>query len=188
MFSPPPLSESSLQTSRRIVLGEIVGAHGLRGELRVRFSGDEPDHLLACEAVWIGRHGDDPEARRFVVETAGLGRRGEVRLRLDGIRSREAVAAWIGWLVSAPAAILPALPAGEFYWFELIGCRVESASGERVGSVREIWETGAHDVLVVEDENGRRRLLPTAAELMTEIDLEARRIVVVDLPGLLDPV
>lgn len=170
------------------MLGEIVGAHGLRGELRVRFSGDSPEHLLACEAVWIGRHADDPEARRFAVEAAGLGRGGEVRLQLDGIRSREAVAAWVGWLVSAPAAILPVLPEGEFYWFELIGCRVESASGERVGSVREIWETGAHDVLVVEDEEGRRRLVPTAAELMTEVDLEARRIIVVDLPGLLDPV
>jgi len=154
----------------------------------VRFSGDSPKHLLACEAVWIGRHADDPEARRFAVEEAGSGRGGEVRLRLEGIRSREAVAAWVGWLVSAPSAILPVLPEGEFYWFELIGCRVETASGERVGCVREIWETGAHDVLVVEDEEGRRRLVPTAAELMTEVDLDARRIVVVDLPGLLDPV
>ena len=184
----PPVTASSVHFSRRIVLGEIVGAHGLQGELRVRFSGDSPGHLLSCDAVWIGRLVDDPEARRFAVETAGPGRGGEVRLRLHGIRSREAVAAWVGWLVSAPAAMLPALPEGEFYWFELIGCRVESASGEPVGSVREIWETGAHDVLVVEDEDGRCRLVPTAAELMTEVDLEARRIVVVDLPGLLDPV
>lgn len=170
------------------MLGEIVGAHGLGGELRVRYSGDSPDHLLSCDAVWISRHADDPEARRFAVEVAGTGRGGEVRLRLDGIRNREAVASWVGRLVSAPAAILPELPEGEFYWFELIGCRVESASGEPVGCVREIWETGAHDVLVVEDEEGRRRLVPTAAELMTEVDLDTRRIVVVDLPGLLDPV
>ena len=54
--------------------------------------------------------------------------------------------------------------------------------------VREIWETGAHDVLLVEDEEGVRRLLPTASELMREIDLEASRIVVVDLPGLLEPI
>ncbi|MBW1882105.1 MAG: ribosome maturation factor RimM, partial [Deltaproteobacteria bacterium] len=47
--------------------------------------------------------------------------------------------------------------------------------------------TGAHDVLLVEDEAGVRRLVPTAGPLMTEIDIAARRIVVVDLPGLLEP-
>jgi 16S rRNA processing protein RimM len=91
-------------------------------------------------------------------------------------------------VVTSPATLLPPLPEGEFYWYELIGCQVVSESGESVGAVREIWETGAHDVLVVEDENGVRRLIPTAAELMKKVDLVARRIVVVDLPGLLEPV
>ena len=56
-----------------------------------------------------------------------------------------------------------------------------------IGTVIEIWETGAHDVLVVESEGGQRHLLPTARELMPEIDLEASRIVVEDIPGLFDP-
>ena len=55
-------------------------------------------------------------------------------------------------------------------------------------TVRELLETGAHDVLVVRGEDGRDRLIPTARELMREVDLEQGRIVVVDLPGLLDPV
>jgi 16S rRNA processing protein RimM len=54
--------------------------------------------------------------------------------------------------------------------------------------VREIWETGAHDVLVVEGEGGRRCLVPTARDLMREVDVEAGRIVVEELPGLFDPV
>jgi 16S rRNA processing protein RimM len=91
-------------------------------------------------------------------------------------------------LVTSPATLLPELPAGEFYWYELIGCRVATEGGEQVGRVREIWETGAHDVLVVEDEEGVRRLIPTAAELMKDVDLVERRIIVVDLPGLLEPV
>jgi 16S rRNA processing protein RimM len=172
---------------RRIVLGEITGTHGLCGEVRVRFAGDMPDHLLACEAVWLGRRADDPEAERYAVQGRGLGRGGEVRLHLEGISTREAAHALVGQLVTASPEILPELPEGEFYWFELIGCRVESESGEPAGSVREIWETGAHDVLVVEDEQGRRRLIPTAAALMKQVDLEARRIVVADLPGLFDP-
>jgi 16S rRNA processing protein RimM len=91
-------------------------------------------------------------------------------------------------LVTSPVTLLPELPAGEFYWYELIGCQVESEGGLQAGTVREIWQTGAHDVLVVEDEDGVRRLIPTAAELMKDVDLVARRIVVSDLPGLLEPV
>jgi len=174
--------------AERIVLGEVAGAHGLRGELRVRVAGDSPDHLLEVEAIWLSRRVADPEARRYAVIDRGLARAGEVRLRLRGIDHRDQVQPLVGQLVTAPSSILPALPEGEFYWYELIGCRVESESGEVAGTVREIWETGAHDVLMVEDEDGVRRLLPTAAELMKRVDLEARQIVVVDLPGLLTPI
>ena len=51
--------------SQRIVLGEVTGAHGLKGELRVRIAGDAPDHLMTSEAVWLARSPQDPEARRF---------------------------------------------------------------------------------------------------------------------------
>ena len=107
---------------------------------------------------------------------------------LEGVDRREDVSALVGLLVMASADVLAPLPEGEFYWFELVGCRVESAGGEVIGEVREIWETGAHDVLLVEDEDGVRRLVPTAEALLEAIDLEARLIVVADLPGLLEPV
>jgi len=165
-----------------------MGPHGLQGEVRVRIASDDPETLLSAEAVWLGKGPGDPEARRYRVHGCGTGRKGEVRLRFDGVEGREAVRRLVGMLVTTPATRLPELPAGEFYWYELIGCQVESEGGEQVGTVREIWETGAHDVLVVEDEEGVRRLIPTAAELMKDVDLAARRIIVVDLPGLLEPV
>ena len=170
------------------MLGEISGTHGLRGEVRVRVAGDGPDHLLAAERVWLGRQADDPEARRHVVAGRGHAPGGEVRLRFEGIDRREQAADLVGLLVTTSPAELDVLPEGEFYWFQLIGCRVETEAGECVGRVKEIWETGAHDVLMVEDADGVRRLVPTAAELMKRIDPEAERIVVVDLPGLLEPI
>jgi 16S rRNA processing protein RimM len=184
----PPRASHSRQHNQRIVLGEIAGAHGLDGEIRIRFASDGPETLLAAEAIWVGTSASDPEARRYRVHGCGTGRKGEVRLRFEGIAGREAIGKLVGLLVSAPASELPELPEGEFYWYELIGCQVVSEAGLEVGTVREIWETGAHDVLVVEDDDGVRRLLPTAAELMKDVDLEVGRIVVVDLPGLLEPV
>lgn len=179
---------TAIELQQRIVLGKIMGPHGLRGEVRVRIASDDPTPLLGAEAIWLGKSATDPEARRYRVHGCGLGRKGEVRLRFDGVEGREAVGPLVGMLVTSPVSLLPELPAGEFYWYELIGCEVESETGERAGTVREIWETGAHDVLVVEDEDGVRRLIPTAAELMKDVDLVTRRIVVVDLPGLFEPV
>ena len=179
---------TAFQHQKRIVIGEIMGPHGLTGEVRVRIASDDPETLLNVEAVWLGKNPADPEARRYRVRGCGLGRKGEVRLRFDGVEGREAVGRLVGMLVTSPATLLPELPEGEFYWYELIGCRVESETGEQAGTVREIWETGAHDVLVVEDDDGVRRLIPTAAELMKGVDLDAGKIVVVDLPGLFEPV
>ena len=176
------------QFQERIPIGVIAGPHGLDGEVRVRIAGDGPEPLLRAEAVWVGTSPTDPEARRYRVQGCGPGRKGEVRLRFDGVEGREAIAGLVGLIVSTPPSHLPALPDGEFYWYELIGCRVVSENGFDVGTVREIWETGAHDVLVVVDADGVRRLLPTARDLMTDVNLETGRIVVADLPGLLEPV
>ena len=180
--------DKKLPSAERIVLGEVVGAHGLAGELRVRITGDVPDHLLSAEVVWLGKRAKDPEAKRRVVTGAAMAPRGEVRLRLAGVTRREDVQPLVGLVVTASPDLLPDLPEGEFYWYELVGCRVESAQGVDVGIVREIWETGAHDVLLVEDPDGVRRLVPTAEALLETIDLDARRIVVADVPGLLEPV
>jgi 16S rRNA processing protein RimM len=172
----------------RIVIGEILGAHGLRGEVRVRVTGDSAENILESEALWLARRPEDPSPRRVSVCGGGPGRAGEVRLRLQGIEDRDAAEALRGLRLMTETSALPKLPEGEFYWHELVGCRVESEAGIAVGVVQEIWATGAHDVLVVVDALGVRRLVPTAAELMKTIDLAARRIVVADLPGLLDAV
>ena len=183
----PRRVEHVREASQRVVLGEVSGAHGVRGEVRVRLSVDSPEPLFALDSAWIGESPLDPEARRYRVLACSPARPGEVRLRLEGVANRGSVGTLLGRLVMAPASVLPELPEGEFYWYELIGFRVESEAGQVVGTVREIWETGAHDVLLVEDEDGVRHLIPTAMELMKDVDATQRRIIVVDLPGLLEP-
>jgi len=172
----------------KIALGRVVGAHGLRGQLRVRCLGDHPGNLLAAASIELAdaRGAEDPAPQRREIREAAAGRAGEVRLRLAGVEDRNAALALRGHLLLGNSADLAPLPEGEFYWFQLIGCRVERA-GRTLGRVREIWETGAHDVLVVSGCDGRERLIPTARELVPEVDLAARRIVVADLPGLGDP-
>ena len=170
----------------QVVLGRAVGAHGLRGELRVRIFGDGPENLARHRDIWLADSEDDPKPRRFVVNQVGSGRAREARLALQGVEDRDAAQELKGLLVLGRAETLEPLPEGEYYWHELVGCRVESREGRIVGTVREIWETGAHDVLVVEAEDGQQHLISTARELVPEIDPEARRIVVDLLPGLIE--
>ncbi len=170
-----------------VIVGRVVGAHGLRGELRVRMLGETNDNLDAGVSVKLAREEGDPKAVEARVRAIGSGRRGEARLTLDGVDSREAAEALRGRLVLAPAGHLEPLAEGEYYQYELVGCRVEDGCGRNLGVVSGIWETGAPDVLVVKDESaGREHLIPAAGAFLREVDLEARRIVVDAPPGLLD--
>lgn len=88
----------------------------------------------------------------------------------------------VGAEICVPESRLPALAADEFYWHQLIGLEVMSVDGRRLGTIRQIIETGSNDVYVVQE--GREEvLIPALAEVVREVNLE-RRLMVVDLPAL----
>jgi 16S rRNA processing protein RimM len=159
--------------------------------VRVRYFGDGPENILGAPRLTLAEPEggvENPAAEEFEVEGGAAGRPGEVRLALRGVTDRDTAERLKGRLVTGDPEHLPRLPEGEFYWYELIGCRVQASGGRIIGTVKEIWETGAHDVLVVEGEDGRSYLIPTARAVMKEVDVQSGRIVVEDLPGLFDPI
>jgi 16S rRNA processing protein RimM len=176
-------------TPQRVVLGRVSGAHGLAGLLRVAVLGDGPENLLS--APWLELSFDrddplrDPSPRRYPVTYAAVHGARFVRLGLEGVADRDGAQALRGAFVLGDSALLAPLAEGEHYWFELVGCSVEAEEGRTLGTVREIWETGAHDVLVIEDAGGREHLIPAREPFLRLVDPVARRIVVATLPGLL---
>jgi 16S rRNA processing protein RimM len=177
-------SRSSIDpTPRAVALGRVVGAHGLRGGIRVRYFAEGPENLLAVSRVAVGRSEADPDAKSYDVRSVMPGRAGELRLDLAGLQTREEALALRGGFVLVAPGELRALGPGEYYGYQLLGCRVEGEDGVVLGTLREIWETGASDVLVVEDGRGGRHLLPAA--LLRRVDAEAQRVVMEILPGLL---
>ena len=189
-MEPTAGSTSSTETERdpaeRVTLGRVVGAHGMGGQLQVRYFGGAPDNLTRLETVLLAESEDAADAERFEVTRAAPGRREEVRMALAGVADRESAERLRGKLVVVEASQLEALPEGEYYSYQLVGCRVEGVDGQPIGTVREVWPTGAVDVLVVEGEEGARRLIPAAESQLRRVDIEARRIVIEILPGLLD--
>jgi len=179
-------TEAERESTERVVLGRVVGAHGLGGQLRVRYFGDVPDNLMRLKVALLVESADAEDAESFEVTQVIAGRREEVRMALSGVENREGAERLRGRLVVTEASQLEALPEGEYYSYELVGCRVEGADGLAIGTVREIWATGAVDVLVVEDAKGAQQLIPAVESQLREIDIEARRIVIEILPGLLD--
>lgn len=109
-----------------------------------------------------------------------------ILLRFEGVESAEAADALVGSLVAVRRQDLPELDAGELYHCDMIGCRVETESGESLGAVAEILPTGSNDVLIVRRDE-KEYLIPLIDEVVIEIDTAASRIVIRPIPGLLDP-
>ena len=80
---------------------------------------------------------------------------------------------------------LPPPAENEFYYRDVIGCEVFLTDGRRIGAIAEVMATGANDVFVVRDE-GKEVLVPVIEDVVKEIDVAAKRVVIEAIPGLLD--
>ena len=181
-------SGGEAETGRLIELGRVVGAHGLRGEVRVT------PHATPCPTLRIGLHVrlslPDLATRTLEivnVRTVQKARQHTPRLLLAfaGIDSRGEAESLRGATLLVDEAALPKLGAGEFYHYRLIGFAVETVTSERVGDIQEVLTTPAHDVLVVG--NGSvEHLVPVVEDVVRAIDLPRRLVVIDPPPGLLD--
>lgn len=168
---------------RYLAVGRILRPHGIRGELRVGILTNYPERL-GQHAYFYLASPDLPEiARRYPVEK--LRRHKKVLLlKLGGCDDRNAADELRGQLVQIPIEEAVPLEEGEYYYFQLIGVRVEAESGESLGQVVDVLETGANDVYVVRGPQGEV-LLPAVKDVVLKLDLEAKQMVVNLLPGML---
>ncbi len=158
-------------------LGKIVRAVGLHGHVGI--AGSE-EALGTLRRISLRRAGEEPAVSR-IVEARRQGRLWAVKL--EGVADRTAAERLVGAEVLAPREELGEAGEGRHYWADLEGLPVVTASGEAVGKVTGLYETGGIDVLVVTGERGEK-LVPLAPYV--EVDLAAGRIVVDAPEGLLD--
>ncbi|HSN90137.1 MAG TPA: ribosome maturation factor RimM [Anaeromyxobacteraceae bacterium] len=156
-------------------LGKVVRAVGLRGHLGV--AGSE-GALAALRTVALRKPGEGTETRT-IEEARRQGRLWAVKVA--GISDREAADAWIGAEVLAEREDLGEAGPDRYYWEDLRGIEVSTVSGERLGTVTGLCETGGVDVLVVTGAGGEA-LVPLAP--WVEVDVGERKIVVDPPEGL----
>jgi 16S rRNA processing protein RimM len=168
---------------RLVVIGEIVRPHGLRGHVRVAPLTDDPMRFEGLEScvVWDAVR-DLREVRRI---TTARRQGGSVVLALAGCDSVEAAHALAGRLVAVPEALALDPGPGRFYPWQLTGCLVTTEDGREVGRVTGIERSPAHDLWVVAD-GAREHLVPAVPEIVLEVDLAGRRVVIKPPDGLLE--
>jgi len=165
------------------VVGRVLRPHGIRGELRVEIFTDYPERLGQHACFYLASPDSPGAVQRYSVEKLRR-HRGALLLKLGSCDDRNAADALRGRLVQIPIEAAVPLEEGEYYHFQLIGVRVETESGEWLGQVVEVLATGANDVYVVRGPWGEV-LLPAVDDVVLELDLELRRMVVHLLPGML---
>ncbi|MCS7173899.1 MAG: ribosome maturation factor RimM [Armatimonadetes bacterium] len=165
---------------RKLRIGTITRPHGLRGEVRVLPDTDFPDRFQTLRRVFVA--GPEGEVPYEVESVRPHGRFFLVRLR--GVEGREAAEALRGRELRIPQEEAPPLPEGTYYVADILGLEVRTPEGKVLGRVREVLRTGANDVYVVAGD--REILLPAIEDVVQEVNLEERCMVVRLLPGLVD--
>jgi len=154
---------------RRIALAAVAGAHGIRGELRLKLFTDSAESLSRQKKVYIA----GVERRILSVRDAAK----MAVARIEGVADRGAAEALRGSLVEVSRSALPPLGEGEYYHADLIGLPAVDRDGNALGSVVSVENYGAGDLLEIEDDAGKRALIPFRPGIA---DLEEGRV-------LLDP-
>jgi 16S rRNA processing protein RimM len=136
----------------RIALAAVAGAHGVKGELRLKLFSDSVQSLSRHENLLVG----GVERRLLSVRNSGK----TAVARFEGINDRSVAEALRGTLVEVDRSALPPLEAGEYYHADLIGLACFDRDGVELGKVVGVENYGAGDLLEIELEDGRRSLIP----------------------------
>ena len=173
-----------MQPEGLIAVGRLTKPHGLRGE--VVFLPYVYDVELLPDLVQrhvLLQHGHFPLQTHTIIEWRVVHKR--VLVRLHGCQDLATAEAFREYEVLIPRSWFPALPAGEYYWFEIEGLAVYGNDGRYLGAVSEIIYTGSNDVYVVR--NGTQEtLIPALRDVVRTIDLVRGEIHLFTAAGLLD--
>ncbi len=166
-----------------LLIGEIVGLHGICGNLKVR-SYAESDELFVSDLM-LGVKPPRGEKTLRRVKWVQPHQQG-LLMALEGIDSREQAEALRGAMLYIQKRLLAEPQDGAFFWFDLIGLRVFTVEDHYLGQVTAVFQTGSNDVYVVRNPGAERAeiLLPAIASVIRDINLDTGVMRVSLLEGL----
>ncbi|NLW72400.1 MAG: 16S rRNA processing protein RimM [Chloroflexi bacterium] len=157
-----------------VLVGLLQKAHGVKGEIEMRILTDFPKRMRPGRKLYLGN-----EKILYELKSARP-KRDLLLLSFVGVDSREAAQRLTNSDVFVAVKELPVLPPGEYYHHQLIGLQIMN-EGSPFGILREVLETGANDVYVIDDVDGNERLLPVIPSVVLSIDID-KGIIEVNVP------
>jgi 16S rRNA processing protein RimM len=173
--------EGNPGSGRRVCLGVVIGAHGVRGAVRLKSFAQQPED--------IARYGpleDESGATHYTVHLIGSAK-GSVIAKLTGVADRDRAEALQGARLYLPREALPPTEDDEYYHADLIGLAAIDRDGNRLGEVRAVHDFGAGDTLEITRPEGQPIMVPFTRAAVPMVDLAAGRIVVEVPEGLAGP-
>jgi 16S rRNA processing protein RimM len=171
-------------TQHRLAVATIVGVYGIKGWVKLRVNLSDPSLLPSLLSPQLDDPSGKTEGPVRVVSVRAQGK-GYIA-QLVGVDDRNQAEGLRGFIITIPESSLPSPAAGELYWRDLEGCRVESIHGQEtvcLGVVDYLLDTGANDVLVVrataDSVDDRERLIPwLEPDVIDRVDLNNQTITV----------
>ena len=158
-----------MSKDRPLTLAAIIGAHGIAGEVRLKLFGEGLDSLRSIKRFDEGA---------LVLSKLREDGRGGAIARFEGVSDRTAAEALRGTALTAPRDALPPLEEGEYYHADLIGLAVVTDAGMPIGTVADLLNYGATDIVEIERPDGKRFMVPLTKEAVP--DWNAERMVVTE--------
>jgi 16S rRNA processing protein RimM len=156
-----------------VVMGKVVGSHGIKGWLKIQPFTEETKTLGKFPSWFLSK--DESEWKEFKVESSSIQGR-TVLSKIEHVNDRNDADQLRGFLIGINKIDLPALEKGKYYWSELIGLEVINQNDFNFGVIDSIMETGSNDVLVIKDD--KETLIPYLDNVVLKIDLERKNILV----------
>ncbi|WP_047981292.1 ribosome maturation factor RimM [Ornithinibacillus contaminans] len=164
-------------------VGKIINTHGIRGEVKVlRISDFEERFSLGNRLLLVK---DDQVVKELTISAHRI-HKGFDLLRFEGYESINDVEPMKESYLKITESQLTELDEDEFYYHEIIGCEVVTTTGASIGIIKEILSPGANDVWVIKQPKGKDVLIPYIEDVVLEVDIPNKHVVIEPMEGLLD--
>ncbi|AIM17682.1 16S rRNA processing protein RimM [Bacillus sp. X1(2014)] len=165
-------------------VGKIVNTHGIKGEVRVISRTDFPEERYKVGNKLYLFLPNEAQPKELTVKSHRTHKNFDL-LVFEGYENINLVEKFRDGILKVPESQLKDLEEDEFYFHEIIGCLVKTTQGEVIGKITEILTPGANDVWVVKGENGKEILIPYIHDVVKEVDVQEKMVLIEPMEGLL---
>lgn len=162
-------------------LGQIVNTFGVKGEVKVKPYTDNVEQFETLKSVLVVKNKETIEMKILSAKF----HKGMILLKLEGVNDMNDAEKLRGSIIKIHRKDARQLEEGEYFIADIIGSDVYTDTGDYLGKVDDIYNSGAQDIYVVKDELGKQVLLPSIKEVILNVDIENQKVTVHLLKGLI---